>query len=136
MPTKIQGPGTASFLELSYIFCLLFSHYKYQFCGSELIFQIRIRINNLDPDPTLSLYRKLSPEAKKVINIYKFVYVGSVTLKGQSNEIFDLQLFSSFEPAWATEQWLKIFSILIKISLSYLNFYEAPWGIIPRRVIC
>ena len=98
-------PGTASFLELSYIFCLLFSHYKYQFCGSELIFQIRIRINNLDPDPTLSLYRKLSPEAKKVINIYKFVYVGSVTLKGQSNEIFDLQIFSSFEPTWAIDQW-------------------------------
>ena len=26
-------------------------------------------------------------------------------LKGQSNEILDLQFFSSFEPALATNQW-------------------------------
>ena len=30
-------------------------------------------------------------------------------LKGQSNEISDLQFFSSFEPAWANDQWVKIF---------------------------
>ena len=36
-------------------------------------------------------------------------------LKGQSNEIFDLQFFSTFEPAWITDQWLKIFSILVLI---------------------
>ena len=29
-------------------------------------------------------------------------------LKGQSNEIFDLQYFSTFEPAWATDYWVKI----------------------------
>ena len=29
-------------------------------------------------------------------------------LKGQSNEIFDLQFLSSFEPAWATDPWVKI----------------------------
>ena len=50
--------------------------------------------------------------------------------KGQSNEIFDFQFFSSFEPACATDQWFKIFSILIKISLSYSSFYESPRGII------
>ena len=34
-------------------------------------------------------------------------------LKRQYNEIFDLQFFfSSFEPAWATDQWVQIFSIL------------------------
>ena len=53
-------------------------------------------------------------------------------LKGQSNEIFDLQFFSSFEPAWATDQWVKIFLILIKFSLSYSSFYESPQGIILR----
>ena len=42
-------------------------------------------------------------------------------LKGQSNEIFDLQSFHHSKPAWATDQWVKIFSMLIKISLSYLN---------------
>ena len=31
--------------------------------------------------------------------------------KGQSNEIFDPQYFSSFEPAWATDQWVKYFRI-------------------------
>ena len=43
-------------------------------------------------------------------------------LKEQSNESFDLQFFSSFEPAWATDQWVNIFSILVKILQSYSNF--------------
>ena len=43
-------------------------------------------------------------------------------LKGQYNEIFDLQFFSSFVPAWATDQWVKIFSILFKFSPSYSHF--------------
>ena len=46
-----------------------------------------------------------------------------VKLKGQSNEIFGHQFFSSFEPAWATDQWVKIFSILNEISRIYSNFY-------------
>ena len=54
-------------------------------------------------------------------------------LKGQSDEIFDLH-FLSFEPAWATDQWFKTFSILVKFSLSYSNFYESPRGIILLRV--
>ena len=33
-----------------------------------------------------------------------------------------LVFFSSFEPAWATDQWVKILSILVKFSLSYSNF--------------
>ena len=45
-----------------------------------------------------------------------------VHLKGQSNEIFDLQCFSSFEPALATDQWVKIFSLFVKNSQSYSNF--------------
>ena len=43
----------------------------------------------------------------------------NIRLKGQSNEIIDLQFFSSFELAWTTDQWVKIFSILVKISPSY-----------------
>ena len=37
-----------------------------------------------------------------------FVYL-NLALKGQSNEIFDLQFFLSFEPAWATNRWVNIF---------------------------
>ena len=58
-------------------------------------------------------------------------------LKGQSNEIFDLLFFSSLEPALATDQWVKIFSILVKNLQSYSNFKSknlTPRGIIPRRV--
>ena len=61
-------------------------------------------------------------------------WMTSTFLKGQSNEIFDLNFFSSFEPACATDQWVKTFSILVKFSLSYLNFYESPWGFILCRV--
>ena len=43
-------------------------------------------------------------------------------LKGQSNEIFDLQFFSPFEPAWAPDQCVKIFSIFVWFSLRYSNF--------------
>ena len=32
------------------------------------------------------------------------IILSGATLKGQSNEIFDLQFFSSFEPALATDQ--------------------------------
>ena len=40
-------------------------------------------------------------------------------LKGQSNEIFTFCFYSSFEPSRATDQWIKIFSILVKNS----NFF-------------
>ena len=53
----------------------------------------------------------------------------------QSKEIFDLQFFSSFKPALATDQWVKIFSNLVKNLQSYSNFKpknRIPQGIIPR----
>ena len=56
---------------------------------------------------------------------------------GPSNEILDLHFFSLFEPSWATDQWVKIFSILVKILLTYSNFSVeklTPQGIIPLRV--
>ena len=61
-------------------------------------------------------------------------------LKGQSNEIFDLQFFSSFKPALATDQWVKIFSILVKNSQSrksdspgyHTPASQTPSGIISR----
>ena len=44
-------------------------------------------------------------------------------LKWQSNEIFDLQFFyNSNQPAWATDQWGKLVSSLIKISRSYSTY--------------
>ena len=43
-------------------------------------------------------------------------------LKGQSNEIFELQFVSSFKPAWASDQWVKLFLILVKIFQRYLHF--------------
>ena len=71
-------------------------------------------------------------------------------LKGQSREIFDLQFFSWFDPTWATDLSVKIFSILVKNSLSYAFWVwytmqrvnlpgydtptsQSPWSIIPRR---
>ena len=58
-------------------------------------------------------------------------------LKGQSNKIFNLQFFSSFEPALAADQWVKIFSILSKNLQSYSNFKSENLthrGMIPREV--
>ena len=58
-------------------------------------------------------------------------------LKGQSNEIFDLQFYSSLEPVLATDQQVEIFSILAKNLSSYTNFKFknlAPLGMIPQRV--
>ena len=43
-------------------------------------------------------------------------------LEGQSNEIFDPQFFSSSEPAWATDQWVKTFDKLCTHSTS--TFYS------------
>ena len=48
-------------------------------------------------------------------------------LKGQSNEIFDLNCFSLFESAWATDQWVETYSILVMILLSYLIFRFKNW---------
>ena len=38
-----------------------------------------------------------------VKNVHAVQYGNGYSLKGQSNEIFNHQFFSSFEPAWATE---------------------------------
>ena len=46
-------------------------------------------------------------------NADTYSLVISYDLKGQSNAIFDLPFFSSFD------HWVKIFSILVKISLSF-----------------
>ena len=59
----------------------------------------------------------------------------AIVLKGQSNEIFDPQLFSSFKPAWATDQWVKIVSFLVSFSPRYSNFSRAPRSMILRGVM-
>ena len=43
-------------------------------------------------------------------------------LKGQSNEIFDPQFFSSFGPIWAPDKQAKTFLNSVSISLRYSNF--------------
>ena len=55
-------------------------------------------------------------------------------LKEQFNETFEPQFFSSFELAWVTDQWVKIFSKFVSFSPRYSNFYEALHSIILRRV--
>ena len=92
----------------------------YHRCGSGSG-SVRNWFNNSDPGSTIDLYRWTN-------------YPQIVMLKGQSSEIFDLQFFSSFEPALATDQWVKIFSTLVKLSPSYSNFYETPRAMILRRV--
>ena len=56
-------------------------------------------------------------------------------LKRQSNEIFDLHFVSSFEPAWATDQWVKICLMLVKISLSYCFQTLVSKKLTPRNKI-
>ena len=46
-------------------------------------------------------------------------------MQGQSNEIFDPQFFSSFKPAWATDQWVKIVQFLVLFSPRYSNFFKS-----------
>ena len=48
-------------------------------------------------------------------------------LQGQSNEIFHLQFFPSFEPAWAIDQWAKKNSILVKFRQVIQIFMNLPW---------
>ena len=80
----------------------------------------------------------LRPITACICSLYKFFCYQkqffSFFIKGTVQRDFRPPFFSSFEPAWATDQWVKILSILVKFSLSYLNFYESPRGIIPRGV--
>ena len=62
-----------------------------------------------------------------IINKYSYI-------KGQSNEIFDPQFFSSFQPVWATDQWVKTVSFLFSFSPRYSYFSGAPRSMILRRV--
>ena len=57
-----------------------------------------------------------------------------VSLKGTVQQDFRPPIFLSFEPAMATDQRVKIFSILVKNLQSYSNFKSenlTPQGIIP-----
>ena len=47
-------------------------------------------------------------------------------LKGQSNKIFDPQFFS-FEPAWATDHWVKIVSFSPRYSKFSIKILRAVW---------
>ena len=72
--------------------------------------------------------------AKKFCNIHSYIGVQFMAefksqksnfLKAHTGTVqrdFRLPFFSSFKPAWATDQRVKIFSIFVKISLSYSNW--------------
>ena len=65
------------------------------------------------------------------------VVTTNTVLKGQSNEVFHLHFFSLFGSAWATDRWVKILSILVKILRSYLNFRlskRTRRGILPGEI--
>ena len=68
-----------------------------------------------------------APSAVLLLPVHQFKRSksGSFTVKGQCNEIFDHQFFSSFEPAMATDQWVKIVWFFISFSLRYSNFFES-----------
>ena len=76
------------------------------------------------------------------VSYYKLLYTGYYKFTALLTELCslkgtvrrDFQFFSSFQPACATDQWVKIFLILVKFSPSYLHFYESPRGLILRRV--
>ena len=73
--------------------------------------------NNLSKDSGISLwanmnsrildnYQRPPPWPSWTVAVFLLQGFG---LKGQSNEIFDPQFFSTFEPVWATDQLVKIF---------------------------
>ena len=54
--------------------------------------------------------------------IFRTVMLVMMIVKGTVQRDFRPPVFSSFEPVWAINQWVKIFSILVQISLSYPMF--------------
>ena len=66
--------------------------------------------------------RNIQIQLKGTVSLYRDFIIFSIVLKGQSNEIFDLWFFSSLKPVWATDQQVKIFSILVKNSPELYKF--------------
>ena len=54
-------------------------------------------------------------------------------LKGQSNEIFNLKFFSYVKLTWATDQWVKIFSILGLRICQFNQIFQSPRGMRPQQ---
>ena len=71
---------------------------------------------------------------KNNITDYTHCVTDTAELKGQLREILDLQFLLSFEPAWATDQRVKIVSNLVMFSPSYLNF-SIEKKLTPRSMI-
>ena len=73
---------------------------------------------------------------------YFFYFSPFLLLLTEQANLFDIFYFSCilisnkiFEPAWATDQWVKIFSILVKISSSFSNFSVQKLPPRPRSII-
>ena len=66
--------------------------------------------------------RNIQIQLKGTVSLYRDLIIFSIVLKGQSNEIFDLWFFPSLKLVWATDQQVKIFSILVKNSPKLYKF--------------
>ena len=106
-------PASYSTSVLSYICCVLHPSWP----ASALSCPASVRHPSCPASDLTCIRAVLQP----FTSIHPFLNP-SGPLKAQSNEIFDLHFFSSFELVWVTDQWVKIFSILVEISLRYSNF--------------
>ena len=64
--------------------------------------------------------------AKVLRNGWGFEWLCTVWYPGDIDRDSPTRFFSTFEPAWATDQWVTIFSIFVKISPSYSIFRILP----------
>ena len=64
--------------------------------------------------------------AKVLRNGWGFEWLCTVWYPGEIDRDSPTRFFSTFEPAWATDHWVTIFSIFVKISPSYSIFRILP----------
>ena len=79
------------------------------------------------------LWRSSATISSPSYSAWKTMTVRQVYFKGTVQRSRYL-IFSSIEHGWATNQGVKLCSILVQISASYSNFSKAPRGIRPRGV--
>ena len=78
--------------------------------------------------------KQWSANRMQTIFVKSYDFQNCIFLKGQSNQIFDHQFFSSFEPAWATDQCVKIVWFLVSLSPRYSYFSGVPPSMILHGV--
>ena len=109
------------FERIKFSNCFIFkrSHFKILYCMLKIFHFQKIKFSSESHLPRIAVSKVLFFKGSSFPAI---TVSTNHILKGQSNEIFDLLFFSSFQPAWATDQWVKIFSYLVSFSPRYSNF--------------